>query len=68
MAFNELIKNFDHIRQMMRDFYIFGFKSRADFTDRVCVVMIMNVGVLKAGSESTCIFVRMLAERTALFL
>lgn len=34
MAFNELIKNFDHIRQMMRDFYIFGFKSRADFTDK----------------------------------
>ena len=31
MAFNELIKNFDNIRQLMRDFYVFGFKSRADF-------------------------------------
>lgn len=34
MAFNELIKNFDHIRQMMRDFYVFGFKSRADFAEK----------------------------------
>lgn len=34
MAFNELIKNFDNIRQMMRDFYVFGFKSRADFADK----------------------------------
>lgn len=34
MAFNELIKNFDNIRLLMRDFYVFGFKSRADFTDK----------------------------------
>ncbi|WP_277256934.1 hypothetical protein [Phascolarctobacterium succinatutens] len=34
MAFNELIKSFDNIRQMMRDFYVFGFKSRADFADK----------------------------------
>lgn len=34
MAFNELIKSFDNIRQLMRDFYVFGFKSRADFTDK----------------------------------
>lgn len=34
MAFNELIKNFDNIRQLMRDFYVFGFKSRADFADK----------------------------------
>ncbi len=34
MAFNELIKNFEHIRQIMRDFYVFGFKSRADFADK----------------------------------
>lgn len=34
MAFNELIKNFDNIRQLMRDFYVFGFKSRADFVDK----------------------------------
>ena len=34
MAFNELIKSFDNIRQLMRDFYVFGFKSRADFADK----------------------------------
>ena len=34
MAFNELIKNFDNIRLLMRDFYVFGFRSRADFADK----------------------------------
>ena len=34
MAFNELIKSFDNIRQMMHDFYVFGFRSRADFADK----------------------------------
>ena len=30
--FQELIRNFDKIRDYMRDFYIYGFKSRSDFT------------------------------------
>ncbi|MDL2248445.1 WYL domain-containing protein [Tyzzerella sp. OttesenSCG-928-J15] len=30
-VFNELIRNFDKIRDYMRDFYIYGFKSRLDF-------------------------------------
>ena len=30
-AFSELIKNFDKIRDYMRDFYIYGFKSRSEF-------------------------------------
>ncbi|MCL2797154.1 MAG: WYL domain-containing protein [Firmicutes bacterium] len=30
--FSELIKNFDKIRDFMRDFYIYGFKSRDDFS------------------------------------
>jgi len=30
--FSELIKKFDKIRDYMRDFYVYGFKSRADFT------------------------------------
>lgn len=34
MAFSELIKIFDNIRLLMRDFYVFGFKSRADFADK----------------------------------
>jgi hypothetical protein len=29
--FNELIRNFDKIRDYMRDFYIYGFKSRNDY-------------------------------------
>lgn len=33
MAFNELVKSFDNIRMIMRDFYVYGFKSRADFHD-----------------------------------
>lgn len=31
MAFSELIRNFDKIREYMRDFYIYGFKRRGDF-------------------------------------
>ena len=30
--FSELIKRFDKIRDYMRDFYIYGFKSRTEFT------------------------------------
>lgn len=32
MAYTELIKNFSRIRDYMRDFYLYGFKSRSDFT------------------------------------
>lgn len=32
--FSELIKNFDTIRDYMRDFYIYGFKSRGDFAEK----------------------------------
>ncbi len=28
MAYSELVKNFEHIRGYMRDFYVYGFKSR----------------------------------------
>lgn len=31
MAYSELIKNFDRIRDYMRQFYIYGFKSRAEY-------------------------------------
>ena len=30
-SYSELIKNFENIRSFMRDFYVFGFKSRNDF-------------------------------------
>ena len=32
--FSELIRNFDKIRDYMHDFYIFGFRSRSDFTQK----------------------------------
>ena len=31
MAYSELIKRFDKIRAYMRDFYVFGFKSRTEY-------------------------------------
>ena len=34
MAYNELIKNFGNIRDYMREFYVYGFKSREDFTSK----------------------------------
>ncbi|MGM9569794.1 MAG: WYL domain-containing protein [Phascolarctobacterium sp.] len=34
MAYSELVKNFDIIRMKMRDFYVYGFKSKADFSDK----------------------------------
>ena len=32
MAYSELIKNFNRIRDYMRDFYVYGFKSWEEFT------------------------------------
>ena len=32
MAYSELIKNFNRIRDYMREFYVYGFKSRDEFT------------------------------------
>jgi DNA-binding transcriptional ArsR family regulator len=34
MAYSELIKNFDRIRDYMREFYVYGFKSRGEYTKR----------------------------------
>ena len=34
MAYSELIKNFNRIREYMRDFYLFGFKSRSDYDEK----------------------------------
>jgi len=32
--FSELVKRFDKIRDYMHDFYVYGFKSRLDFTKK----------------------------------
>ena len=34
MAYSELIKNFDRIRDYMRQFYVYGFKSRNEYTGK----------------------------------
>ena len=34
MAYSELIKNFEKIRSYMRDFYVYGFKTRTDFDQK----------------------------------
>ena len=33
-AYNERIKNFDRIREYMREFYVYGFKSREEFSQK----------------------------------
>ena len=32
MAYSELVKNFNRIRDYMREFYVYGFKSREKYT------------------------------------
>lgn len=34
MAYSELIKNFSRIRDYMREFYVYGFKSREEYTKK----------------------------------
>ncbi len=34
MAYSELVKNFNRIRDYMREFYIYGFKSREEYTKK----------------------------------
>ena len=34
MAYSELIKNFERIRDYMREFYVYGFKSRGDYGEK----------------------------------
>lgn len=32
MAYSELIKSFERIRNYMREFYVYGFKSREEYS------------------------------------
>ena len=34
MAYSELIKNFSKIRDYMKEFYIYGFKTREEFDEK----------------------------------
>ena len=49
MAYNELIKKFDKIREYMRRFYVYGFWHREQFSMKSAEAMTMNEDVWKAG-------------------
>lgn len=34
MAYSELVKNFNKIREYMRSFYVYGFRSRGEYTEK----------------------------------
>jgi len=34
MPYKELIKNFDNIRMYMRDFFVYGFRTREDYAKK----------------------------------
>ncbi len=49
MAYSELIKNFDNIRSYMRDFFIYGFKTREEYDKKAPAATTMSA----AGSRAT---------------
>lgn len=48
VAYSELIKDFEHIRNYMREFYVYGFKTRADYDAKsarsctICIVILQT--------------------------
>ena len=56
MAYSELIKNFNRIRDYMREFYVYGFKSRDEYTQ-------MSGAAWRAGLGTTCSSARLLTEK-----
>ena len=42
MAYNELIKNFEKVRAYMREFYVYGFKSRTEYDAKSARSMMMT--------------------------
>lgn len=67
MAFNELIKNFDNIRQLMRDFMSLALRAELILRIKALAAMTTSADALKAGWVSICISARMPAARIALF-
>lgn len=49
MAYKELIKNFNRIRDYMREFYVYGFKSREEYTNKSARSYDDGIVALKAG-------------------
>lgn len=53
MAYSELIKNFQRVRDYMREFYLYGFKSREEFHKKVLGCTMMSADDWRAGLENT---------------
>ena len=49
MAYSERIKNFARIRDIMRQFYVYGFQTRAEYTQKALAPMTTSGGAWKAG-------------------
>ena len=64
MAYSELIKNFEKVRAYMREFYVYGFKSRTEYVPRAHAPMMMSAAGWRAGWETTCGSRRRRKERT----
>lgn len=68
MAYSELIKNFDKIRDYMRDFFIYGLRQEMISIRRVHAVTTMNGDALKAGYMIICLSDKTPEERMYSFL
>lgn len=55
MAYSELIKNFDKIREYMREFYVYGLKIVVNTHKKALARMMMKKDELKAGSAIICV-------------
>ena len=64
MAYNELIKNFEKVRAYMREFYVYGFKSRTEYDAKSARSYDDERRRLGAGWETTCGSRRRRKERT----
>ena len=54
MAYSELIKNFENIRDYISQFYVYGFKRRKDYDKKSSRSYDMNVAELKVTGEYMC--------------
>lgn len=55
MAYSELIKNFENIRDYISQFYVYGFKRRKDYDKKSSRSYDMNVAELKVGLGNICV-------------
>lgn len=64
MAYSELVKNFNRIRDYMREFYVYGFKSREEYTRKSARSYDDERRRLESWLGDICSFIRLLMART----